>query len=220
MRSARRSPMVPFAVSMARSSGADSTTVTPVGRPGRTTSPLMSTPWRIISSRTNRPKRSSPTTPQKAVRNPRRRAAGQDPAGTADREGGFVHDALGLPERGGHLAAAHDEVGVHVAQHQEIQLDHARQTTWVIGPGDRGLAGSIANEMSGHLTDVNGVHERLGEIQLVDCREPYEWEAGRVEGAIHLPLNALMAGDMGCARSATPVAGHLPNRQTAASSPR
>ncbi len=38
------------------------------------------------------------------------------------------------------------------------------------------------------------MHERLNEIQLVDCREPYEWEAGRIEGAIHVPLNTLMAG--------------------------
>ena len=44
------------------------------------------------------------------------------------------------------------------------------------------------------LTDVRTVHERLAEIQLVDCRELYEWEAGRVEGAIHLPLNSIMAG--------------------------
>ena len=60
--------------------------------------------------------------------------------------------------------------------------------------------------MSSHLTDVNGVHERLGQIQLVDCREPYEWEAGRVQGAIHLPLNALMAGDMGDLVADRPVA--------------
>jgi rhodanese-related sulfurtransferase len=44
------------------------------------------------------------------------------------------------------------------------------------------------------LTDVHGVHERLADIQLVDCRELYEWEAGRVEGAVHLPLNSIMAG--------------------------
>jgi rhodanese-related sulfurtransferase len=60
--------------------------------------------------------------------------------------------------------------------------------------------------MSEHLTDVKGVHERLGQIQLVDCREPYEWEAGRVEGAIHLPLNALMAGNMGNLAQDRPVA--------------
>ena len=44
------------------------------------------------------------------------------------------------------------------------------------------------------LTDVRAVHDRLAQIQLVDCRELYEWEAGRVEGAIYLPLNSIMAG--------------------------
>jgi rhodanese-related sulfurtransferase len=60
--------------------------------------------------------------------------------------------------------------------------------------------------MSSHLTDVKGVHERLGQIQLVDCREPYEWEAGRIDGAVHLPLNAIMAGDMGELQPDRPVA--------------
>jgi rhodanese-related sulfurtransferase len=49
--------------------------------------------------------------------------------------------------------------------------------------------------MSEDLTTVEGVHERLNEIQLVDCREDHEWEAGRVEGAIHIPLNRIMAGE-------------------------
>lgn len=44
------------------------------------------------------------------------------------------------------------------------------------------------------LSDVTGVHDRLDEILLIDCRELYEWVAGRIEGAIHLPLNAIMAG--------------------------
>jgi rhodanese-related sulfurtransferase len=48
--------------------------------------------------------------------------------------------------------------------------------------------------MSDDLTNVKGVHDRLSEIQLVDCREPYEWIAGRVAGAVHIPLNAIMAG--------------------------
>lgn len=48
--------------------------------------------------------------------------------------------------------------------------------------------------MSEDLTSVNGVNARLDEIQLVDCREPYEWEAGRVAGAVHIPLNDIMAG--------------------------
>ena len=48
--------------------------------------------------------------------------------------------------------------------------------------------------MNEDLSDVKSVNDRLNEIQLVDCRELYEWDAGRVEGAIHVPLNTLMSG--------------------------
>lgn len=51
------------------------------------------------------------------------------------------------------------------------------------------------NELGTDLTTPKGAYERLSEIQLVDCREPYEWNAGRVEGAIHIPLNTIMAGE-------------------------
>jgi rhodanese-related sulfurtransferase len=44
------------------------------------------------------------------------------------------------------------------------------------------------------LSTPRGTFEHLDEVQLVDCRERYEWDAGRVEGSIHLPLNAIMAG--------------------------
>ena len=44
------------------------------------------------------------------------------------------------------------------------------------------------------LETARGVYERKDDIQIVDVREPYEWEAGRIEGAIHVPLNDLMAG--------------------------
>jgi rhodanese-related sulfurtransferase len=47
------------------------------------------------------------------------------------------------------------------------------------------------------LSTPRGVHARLAEIQLVDCREPYEWVAGRIEGSVHLPLNSIMAGATG-----------------------
>ena len=36
--------------------------------------------------------------------------------------------------------------------------------------------------------------ERRDELQILDVREPFEWEAGRIEGAVHIPLNDLMAG--------------------------
>ena len=44
------------------------------------------------------------------------------------------------------------------------------------------------------LEESKGVYERRDDIQIVDVREPYEWEAGRIEGAIHIPLNDLMGG--------------------------
>ncbi len=51
--------------------------------------------------------------------------------------------------------------------------------------------------MSEHLTHPKGVFEHLGQVQLVDCREQYEWDAGRIEGALHIPLNRIMAGREG-----------------------
>jgi rhodanese-related sulfurtransferase len=44
------------------------------------------------------------------------------------------------------------------------------------------------------LTTPAGTYEERERIQIVDCREPYEWNAGRVDGSIHLPLNAILAG--------------------------
>ena len=38
------------------------------------------------------------------------------------------------------------------------------------------------------------VAANLSDVQIVDCREPYEWEAGRIDGAIHIVLNDLMGG--------------------------
>lgn len=55
------------------------------------------------------------------------------------------------------------------------------------------------------LSTARGTYDHLAEVQLVDCREPYEWQAGRVEGAIHIPLNAIMAGAGGDLDPAKPV---------------
>jgi len=38
--------------------------------------------------------------------------------------------------------------------------------------------------------DVHDRHER-GEIHLIDVREPYEWEAGRIADARHIELERL-----------------------------
>lgn len=34
-------------------------------------------------------------------------------------------------------------------------------------------------------------HQRLDEVQLVDVREDYEWTAGHIEGALHIPMGEL-----------------------------
>jgi rhodanese-related sulfurtransferase len=36
--------------------------------------------------------------------------------------------------------------------------------------------------------------ERRDEVQLLDVREPYEWNAGRIEGAVHIPLQQVLEG--------------------------
>jgi rhodanese-related sulfurtransferase len=47
------------------------------------------------------------------------------------------------------------------------------------------------------LTTSAGLAARLDEVQVVDCREPYEWTAGHIDGSIFLPLNAILAGSTG-----------------------
>ena len=44
------------------------------------------------------------------------------------------------------------------------------------------------------LTQAKDVYDEMENIQLVDVRESYEWEAGRIEGAALVPLNDLMGG--------------------------
>jgi rhodanese-related sulfurtransferase len=55
------------------------------------------------------------------------------------------------------------------------------------------------------LTTATGVADQLDQIQLVDCRELYEWAAGRIDGAVHIPLNSIMAGSTGELDPARPV---------------
>ena len=52
----------------------------------------------------------------------------------------------------------------------------------------------MRGDTTSDLTTSSGLAERLHEVQIVDCREPDEWEAGRIEGSIHLPLNSILAG--------------------------
>ena len=38
------------------------------------------------------------------------------------------------------------------------------------------------SDLTTDLTTSEGLAEHLDEVQIVDCREPYEWQAGRIEG--------------------------------------
>jgi rhodanese-related sulfurtransferase len=44
------------------------------------------------------------------------------------------------------------------------------------------------------LSDSEDVFDHISEVQIVDVREQYEFDAGGIEGAIHIPLNSLMGG--------------------------
>ena len=44
------------------------------------------------------------------------------------------------------------------------------------------------------LTQAKDVHAQIDQVQIVDVREQYEWDAGRIDSAVHVPLNDLMGG--------------------------
>lgn len=44
------------------------------------------------------------------------------------------------------------------------------------------------------LTKPRGLAERLDEVHVVDVREQSEWDAGHIEGSVHIPLQQLMTG--------------------------
>ena len=44
------------------------------------------------------------------------------------------------------------------------------------------------------MDDPRELHEKRDEVQILDVREPYEWEAGHIDGAVHIPLAQVMAG--------------------------
>ena len=48
--------------------------------------------------------------------------------------------------------------------------------------------------MSGELNDPRELDEKRDEVQILDVREPYEWDAGHIDGSIHIPLAQVMAG--------------------------
>jgi rhodanese-related sulfurtransferase len=44
------------------------------------------------------------------------------------------------------------------------------------------------------MATAREAYVRKAEVQILDVREPYEWEAGHVEGSVHVPLARIMAG--------------------------
>jgi rhodanese-related sulfurtransferase len=44
------------------------------------------------------------------------------------------------------------------------------------------------------LTDPRTVFDRREDVQLLDVREPMEWNEGRIEGAVHIPLQQIIDG--------------------------
>lgn len=56
------------------------------------------------------------------------------------------------------------------------------------------------------MTRPADVFPRLDEVQVLDVREPYEWEAGHIAGAVHVPLQSLLArGESGILDASRPV---------------
>lgn len=49
-------------------------------------------------------------------------------------------------------------------------------------------------------------YEQREEVQLLDVREPYEWAAGHIDGAVHVPMGELAARQDELAKDRTIVA--------------
>jgi rhodanese-related sulfurtransferase len=50
--------------------------------------------------------------------------------------------------------------------------------------------------------DPRSAFARTDELNIIDVREPFEWQAGRIEGAQHIPMGDIPArcGEIGAAR--------------------
>lgn len=59
----------------------------------------------------------------------------------------------------------------------------------------RGYASGPRREKgSGPVEDVKELFRNPDRWQILDVREQWEWDAGHVEGAVHVPLSEVMAG--------------------------
>lgn len=46
------------------------------------------------------------------------------------------------------------------------------------------------------ITRPKGCWESRDQVQILDVREDWEWDAGHIDGSRHIPLNELLAGRM------------------------
>jgi rhodanese-related sulfurtransferase len=44
------------------------------------------------------------------------------------------------------------------------------------------------------MDDPRVVYEQRDDVQILDVREQWEWDAGHIQEAVHVPLNEVMAG--------------------------
>lgn len=44
------------------------------------------------------------------------------------------------------------------------------------------------------MNDMRQAFDERARFQIVDVREPYEWDAGHIEESVHIPLADVMAG--------------------------
>lgn len=44
------------------------------------------------------------------------------------------------------------------------------------------------------MNDPHELDEKRGHVQILDVREQWEWDAGHIDGALHIPLTQVMAG--------------------------
>ena len=73
--------------------------------------------------------------------------------------------------------------------------------TWRPGPTSPAAPATLGcdrapehERKASEMVQPSEVYPKLDDVQIVDVREPYEWEAGHIAGAIHIPLQALMSG--------------------------
>jgi rhodanese-related sulfurtransferase len=55
------------------------------------------------------------------------------------------------------------------------------------------------------ITRPRGAWERRDKVQILDVREGWEWDAGHIDGSVHIPLNELLAGRMEGLEQSRPV---------------